>query len=95
MRRQLVAMLCTAGLVLGSGAARAQNDAGVVNQTKTADPVAHGADQVRQPRHQARRPNTRPIPGKAATAAGAIRAGQTVVKTDKTVNDNTMKILPP
>jgi hypothetical protein len=95
MRRQLVAMLCTAGLVLGSGAARAQNDAGVVNQTKTAYPAAQGADQVKRPRHQARRPNTRPLPGRAATAAGAIRAGEKVVKTDKTVNDNTMKILPP
>jgi hypothetical protein len=95
MRRQLVAMLCTAGLILGSGVARAQNDAGVANQTKVAAPVARGAGQAKRPLYSAKRRNDRPIAGRAATAAGAIRAGKKIVKADKTLTDNTMKILPP
>ena len=72
----------------------ARDDAGAANPTKASGATATQVSQVKRHRHPAKPPDAG-VAAKASTAAGAIKAGEQVVKTDKTVNDNAMKILPP
>jgi hypothetical protein len=96
MRRQLFVFMCAA-LLAASGAHAMAADAPGGGAPNPAAPKGAAA-KTKTHRHPATPPKPAPDISdidKSTTASGAIQAGQQSVRTDKTLNNNTMKILPP